>query len=268
MKVAIISPNVFSLYSSSVLSLFLRREISITGVVVKRLFNPKRFRNELHRNGKRFVRKIYRKLILRSAENSIGVGPNILAFMQENDIPRVSLRKICKDRRIPLLFVDDLDNVSVTAFFQGDIPDCIAFTGGGIIGPGLIQASRFGVVNCHMGLLPEYRGMDVVQWAILNRDFSSVGLTTHLMDDGIDTGPIIDSSHLLIDDFYSLAQVRNAIEAKMPEFLVDSCIQLVRTNGAVAHQKIEDGIQYFRMHERLHQEVDTLLRNNFLEKID
>ena len=46
-------------------------------------------------------------------------------------------------------------------------------------------------LNCHMGILPFYRGMDVAQWPILNQDFSNIGLTTHIIDEGVDTGDIL-----------------------------------------------------------------------------
>ena len=47
-----------------------------------------------------------------------------------------------------------------------------------------------------MGLLPDYRGMDVVEWPILEKNFKKLGLTTHLMDTGIDTGKIIQKKNI------------------------------------------------------------------------
>lgn len=65
-----------------------------------------------------------------------------------------------------------------------------------------------GAVNVHGGPLPEYRGGHVAQWAIINgeREF---GVTLHYMDEGIDTGPIIEARRFpleAIDDARSVRQ--------------------------------------------------------------
>ena len=41
------------------------------------------------------------------------------------------------------------------------------------------------------GGLPLYRGMDVVEWPILMNDFDNIGVTTHFMENGVDTGDIL-----------------------------------------------------------------------------
>jgi methionyl-tRNA formyltransferase len=42
-----------------------------------------------------------------------------------------------------------------------------------------------------MSIVPDYRGMDVVEWPILHGEPDKVGLTVHVMDSGIDTGDIL-----------------------------------------------------------------------------
>ena len=49
-----------------------------------------------------------------------------------------------------------------------------------------------------MGLLPKYRGMDVVEWPIIDKSFN-LGLTTHLIYKGVDTGDIIEQKHIIFD---------------------------------------------------------------------
>jgi len=66
-----------------------------------------------------------------------------------------------------------------------------AINGGGlgILKTDIIESPLAGWLNGHPGLLPEYRGLNPVQWAIRNMD--RVGATVHLIDEGIDTGPIL-----------------------------------------------------------------------------
>jgi len=49
---------------------------------------------------------------------------------------------------------------------------------------------RRGTVNIHGSLLPAYRGPSPHQWVLKNRDLLT-GLTSHFVDEGLDTGPII-----------------------------------------------------------------------------
>jgi methionyl-tRNA formyltransferase len=60
-----------------------------------------------------------------------------------------------------------------------------------IFGRRLIELPPKGVINCHAGALPFYRGRNVLNWALINGQ-SHFGVTIHfIVDEGIDTGPII-----------------------------------------------------------------------------
>jgi methionyl-tRNA formyltransferase len=49
-----------------------------------------------------------------------------------------------------------------------------------------ITAFRLGILNAHIGILPEYRGRSVAEWSVLQGD--STGVTVFFIDSGIDTG--------------------------------------------------------------------------------
>lgn len=53
--------------------------------------------------------------------------------------------------------------------------------------------------NFHLGILPEYRGSGTYAWAIINGE-KEIGVTFHEMDEGIDTGDIIDIERFSIGD--------------------------------------------------------------------
>jgi len=77
-----------------------------------------------------------------------------------------------------------------------------------ILPPEIIRVPRLGCINLHGGLLPEYRGGHVMQWAIINGE-SETGVTLHYIDEAIDTGPIIAKSKFPIeidDDGVSVQQ--------------------------------------------------------------
>src|SRR5690606_17203852 len=54
----------------------------------------------------------------------------------------------------------------------------------------VIEIPRLGCINLHMGLLPQYRGVNGLKWALLNGEIET-GVTLHYMDEGIDTGDML-----------------------------------------------------------------------------
>ena len=61
---------------------------------------------------------------------------------------------------------------------------------GRILPPAVLDIPRFGAVNGHASLLPKYRGPAPIQWAIINGE-TETGVTTIMMDRGLDTGDIL-----------------------------------------------------------------------------
>lgn len=74
------------------------------------------------------------------------------------------------------------------AALQADVFTVVAF--GSILTPELLAVPRAGCVNLHGSLLPDYRGASPVQRALWDGR-AETGVCTIFMDDGIDTGDII-----------------------------------------------------------------------------
>lgn len=70
-------------------------------------------------------------------------------------------------------------------------PDVIVTAAYGKILPkSVLDIPKHGCINVHASLLPKYRGAAPIQWALINGD-SKTGVTTILMDEGMDTGDIL-----------------------------------------------------------------------------
>lgn len=70
-------------------------------------------------------------------------------------------------------------------------PDVIVVAAYGKILPEEILAlPKYGCINVHASLLPKYRGAAPINWAIINGE-KETGITTMLMDKGLDTGDIL-----------------------------------------------------------------------------
>jgi len=53
-----------------------------------------------------------------------------------------------------------------------------------------LERYKFGIINMHGGKIPEYRGANVLQWAIINSE-EFLGVTWHLMAEEVDAGEIL-----------------------------------------------------------------------------
>ncbi len=74
------------------------------------------------------------------------------------------------------------------AGFAPDLLVVVAF--GQILPKRLLELPPFKSINVHASLLPRYRGPAPIQWAIINGE-KETGVTTMVMDEGLDTGDIL-----------------------------------------------------------------------------
>lgn len=83
--------------------------------------------------------------------------------------------------------------------FKPDFFVVVAF--GHILSERLLTVPRLGAINIHASLLPKYRGSAPIQWAIINGE-QETGVTTMLLDKGMDTGNILMQAEekITIDD--------------------------------------------------------------------
>lgn len=92
---------------------------------------------------------------------------------------------------IPLLQPVKIKTPDFLAALASWKPDLIAVTAfGRILHAPILNLPPMGCVNVHGSLLPKYRGAAPVQWAVINGE-TETGITTMLMDEGMDTGPVL-----------------------------------------------------------------------------
>lgn len=84
----------------------------------------------------------------------------------------------------------------LAAFF----PDLVVVTAyGRILPPSILELAPYGCINVHGSLLPAYRGAAPIQWAVINGE-EQTGVTIMQMDEGMDTGDILLTAAIAIED--------------------------------------------------------------------
>lgn len=90
------------------------------------------------------------------------------------------------------------NNEELRAQLEAIAPDAIVVVAyGRIIPPWMLALPRLGCINLHASLLPRYRGAAPIQWAIANGE-NVTGNSTMLLEEGLDTGPILMQQALAI----------------------------------------------------------------------
>lgn len=162
----------------------------------------------------------------------------------------VDVPTYCRSRGIAFLETGPLDSADAVAAIKVLAPDLGIHAGAGLLRQPLIEAFQLGVLNAHMGLLPAYRGMSVAEWAAL--EGAPIGCTAHLIDTGIDTGPILATREVDVAGCGSIAALRDAVDRAQLALLGD-IVELIVGGGMPDPLAAAEppGPQYFHMHQDL-----------------
>ena len=103
--------------------------------------------------------------------------------------------------------------------WQPDLAVVAAY--GQILPKKVLDLPKFGCLNVHASILPEYRGAAPVQWAVYDRKPES-GVTIMKMDAGMDTGDIVSIRKTPIDPDESSEQLMDRLAVLGGQLLLDT----------------------------------------------
>ena len=122
-------------------------------------------------------------------------------------------------------------------------PDLIVVVAFGKILPkNVLDYPKYGCVNVHGSLLPEYRGAAPMQRAIIDGK-AETGITTMQMDVGLDTGDMLVIRKMPIEEYDNFETVHDKLGALGAEALIET-VQKMRNGTLVAIPQDSDGATY------------------------
>lgn len=126
------------------------------------------------------------------------------------------------------------NNTEFRAQLEAIAPDAIVVVAyGRIIPPWMLTLPRYGCINLHASLLPKYRGAAPIQWAVANGE-SITGNTTMLLEEGLDTGPILQQQAYAIRPHESAADLFEEL-AMMGAPLMVETLERLESGTAFPH---------------------------------
>lgn len=108
-----------------------------------------------------------------------------------------------------------------------DLSVVVAF--GKILPKEILYAPKYNSVNIHASLLPSYRGAAPIQWSILNGE-KKTGVTSMLMDEGIDTGDMLIKSEVEISENMTAGELHDKLSLLGAEVLSETIKELKSNN--------------------------------------
>lgn len=135
-------------------------------------------------------------------------GEEVVAVVTQTDKRKVRdhipspppVKEFAMNREIKILQPTSIKDINFLNELTNMRPDVIVVVAYGKILPAqILRLPLHGCINVHASLLPKYRGAAPIQWAIINGE-KKTGITTMLMDEGLDTGDILLQEETEITD--------------------------------------------------------------------
>ena len=170
------------------------------------------------------------RVVLAAPRVALGI-PSAAMRVKPRHADLVDPEELCRGLGIDYQVVDHASETCLLMLDQLDTEIGVV-AGARILPSAVIERFRRGIINLHPGLLPQVRGLDALQWAIMRGQ--PLGVTAHLIDKRVDAGWILE---------------RREIAEYPDDTLVDLSLRLYETQLAMLKPALE---------RALHDERHTL----------
>ena len=144
---------------------------------------------------------------------------------------------------LPVLQPEKIKTEEFTAELERLQPDLIVVVAfGQILSQRILDIPPLGCVNVHASLLPRYRGAAPIHWSIINGE-KETGVTTMLMDAGLDTGDMLLKDKVAITEEMTTEELHDQLMAMGGRLLAETIDGLA--NGTITPEKQDDSISNY-----------------------
>ncbi len=131
----------------------------------------------------------------------------------------------------------------ITDLISSMMPDVIVVVAYGKILPeAILNIPKYGSVNGHASLLPRHRGASPIQWSIVSGD-KQTGVTTMLMEKGLDTGDMLLRSEVAIGCDETAEELHDRLSVLTADLMIKTLIGL--ENGEIVPEKQDDSLSTY-----------------------
>lgn len=171
-------------------------------------------------------------------------GYNVTAVVTVPDKPsgrglemnQSAVKKFAVERGLPVLQPDKLKDPEFIEQLKSFKPDMFVVVAFRLLPREVFSIPRLGTFNLHAALLPQYRGAAPINWAVINGEHYT-GVTSFLIDDGVDTGTILFRERYEIKNDDCAGDVHDALMEMGSKVVVQTVEALIDGEVSPRHQK-------------------------------
>lgn len=169
----------------------------------------------------------------------ISKGEKILLVITQPDKPKgrgkiiqaSEVKKIALQHNLPIIQPEGLKNENFIKKLKELDPEFgVVVAYGKILPKEILKIPKYGFINLHASLLPKYRGAAPIQWALIKGE-KITGVTTMLIDEGVDTGPLLLQKEIYIEDEDNAETLSQKLSVIGAELVVETINKMRR--GAI-----------------------------------
>lgn len=121
-----------------------------------------------------------------------------------------AVKKYAVENNIPVLQPLSLKDPEFLEALKAWKPDLFVVVAFRMLPKVVWEIPKLGTFNLHAALLPQYRGAAPINWAVINGD-KATGVTTFMIDEGMDTGKIMYREQCLIGPDETVGEVHDKL---------------------------------------------------------
>ena len=140
-----------------------------------------------------------------------------------------AVKKYAVEHNIPVLQPISLKDPEFLEALKAWKPDLFVVVAFRMLPKVVWEIPRLGTFNLHAALLPQYRGAAPINWAVINGD-KATGVTTFMIDDGMDTGKIMYREQCLIGADETVGEVHDKLMAIGSDLVVQTVEAIIENN--------------------------------------
>ena len=147
-----------------------------------------------------------------------------------------AVKKYAVEHNIPVLQPISLKDPEFLEALKAWKPDMFVVVAFRMLPKVVWEIPPMGTFNLHAALLPQYRGAAPINWAVINGD-KATGVTTFMIDEGMDTGKIMYREQCLIDPDETVGEVHDKLMNLGSKLVVQTVEAIIEGNAEMRVQR-------------------------------
>ena len=148
------------------------------------------------------------------------------------------VKKYAKENKITILQPTNLKENDFISKIKSYKPDLIVVVAFRMLPEILWKIPKYGTINVHASLLPEYRGAAPINWSIINGE-KYTGVSTFFINNKIDTGEIIDQSKIAINNDETAGDIHDKLMEFGGTLLIKSIDKIFSSKKVLTQNQLD-----------------------------